>query len=712
MKKITLLLTMATAALLFGNGAFLNAQVTVGADMPADSFAVLELVSNTHNGLRLPQIPTTVARNLISETYGNDPKLMGLEIFNMETKCVETWNGSVWISTCFDVCSVAVPIASVTLTSDRPDGGNVSLGRTFLLTAEITPAAAADYATYNWQKLQDGAWVTVHTSTEPSWSPMINTMGDNYFRVEAFNGCDSYATSTTNVNVTGSFPVTVEDEPNTLMYVGAFWRASQTGERVIYIPVGAASLNNHGQWSAAISYMDDRWDPANGDGILLSNTPSADPNIRTATFNPNAENFKVTSGSDIISGNVSPGDAIEFRIGLQKKFSDLPACNLDNPNYTSTFPARYAVIMLLYGDDGSGEPKWRRIFIRQGEGADYVMRPEDALGSGARPEAKRFSPYNLKDKNHTYPSGTQSNRTNFDTSTGLGVYVEYPTMVGYAFSAGGRNSSNTNPNTGVVGVSPIIGGAQIQPVNQNNLPFAQSLSNGVGWWVTGATVNGPELCPTGFRRPSDGSVTAAGAGTVTGSEIRQSLWLEPQNGGNTYTSNPAFVGNPSPSNRNNSEGGIYADGYYDRGVIQTTGIYTTTNPTLIGTYQTCVMYSSGYNPAPAASVSGPMLSPQANVLYTHVAASGRLFFNPTTNASVFFPAGGISPLNNGVAIDGVGDVGGYWTRTGYATGASAGAVSYLDFSIWDGGGNSTVQVRMNVGNAQTFMPVRCVKDVN
>jgi len=100
MKKKKLFLTVATAVLLLSNGAFLNAQVTVGDEKNPESFSVLELTSNTHNGLRLPQIETIAERDLISAAHGAEPAMMGLEIFDMETHCVETWNGNVWISTC------------------------------------------------------------------------------------------------------------------------------------------------------------------------------------------------------------------------------------------------------------------------------------------------------------------------------------------------------------------------------------------------------------------------------------------------------------------------------------------------------------------------------------------------------------------------------------------------------------------------------------
>jgi len=74
-------------------------QVTVGSNKMPETFSVLELISNSMNGLRLPQM-TTTQRNTISNTYGSDEKMMGLTIFNLDTHCVEIWNGVQWIGLC------------------------------------------------------------------------------------------------------------------------------------------------------------------------------------------------------------------------------------------------------------------------------------------------------------------------------------------------------------------------------------------------------------------------------------------------------------------------------------------------------------------------------------------------------------------------------------------------------------------------------------
>jgi len=104
-KKVMTILALSLTAIVFVMPA--KAQVTIGAKQAPQSFSLLELKSNGQNGLRLPQIADTNTRNAISDEYGSNPEMQGLQIFNMETKCVETWNGTTWISECMD-CSKTV----------------------------------------------------------------------------------------------------------------------------------------------------------------------------------------------------------------------------------------------------------------------------------------------------------------------------------------------------------------------------------------------------------------------------------------------------------------------------------------------------------------------------------------------------------------------------------------------------------------------------
>jgi formylglycine-generating enzyme required for sulfatase activity len=76
-----------------------TAQVIIGADISVNPqpFSLLELESSGTRGFRLPQM-TTGQRDALTLT-GEDAA-RGLQIFNIFTKCVETWNGSKWIQQC------------------------------------------------------------------------------------------------------------------------------------------------------------------------------------------------------------------------------------------------------------------------------------------------------------------------------------------------------------------------------------------------------------------------------------------------------------------------------------------------------------------------------------------------------------------------------------------------------------------------------------
>jgi hypothetical protein len=92
MKQI--LLTMTTLFMLSANCA--QAQVTIGELKDPESFSILELEGGGTRGLRLPQLTQKQRSDL--DFLGHETEALGLQIFNITTKCVETWNGVEWIS--------------------------------------------------------------------------------------------------------------------------------------------------------------------------------------------------------------------------------------------------------------------------------------------------------------------------------------------------------------------------------------------------------------------------------------------------------------------------------------------------------------------------------------------------------------------------------------------------------------------------------------
>lgn len=169
-------------------------------------------------------------------------------------------------------------------------------------------------------------------------------------------------------------------------YVGAFWRADQTGERIIRIPVGTAALA--GDWDASVYWTDGGWNP--GD-IVFSNAVSDDAGI---TYVAGAESpaSMLNAGDDAlypVGGYASSacgtavagtGNYIYFRIGLKSAFTSTPGR-----------PARYAVAMLRYGTPR----KYHLVFLRQGQEADYVGR-----GTGA----PQWGVYNLGSMTSSFAS--------------------------------------------------------------------------------------------------------------------------------------------------------------------------------------------------------------------------------------------------------------------------------------------------------------------
>ena len=377
---------------------------------------------------------------------------------------------------------------------------------------------------------------------------------------------------------------------NVIPYIGAFWRAEETGERIIRIK-NMHSLGNDGAWTASVTWLDGRW---GNDRPVLGNATLAELTARGIYSDApgNAEDYPVTTRTTKVIGNTSEGAPdIIFRIGVTQPFTEDKGFIPDGPtapNYTTTWPARYGIITVTYNNN----TKSFKMYLRHGEGADYVMRPEDAInsggmsnpaGPGARPSAVRFSPYNLTDPNHN----TELDFANMTTpATGLigprgGAFVDYPTQAGYffQFNFSTRAFHPSSPYT------IANWGADIGPA------------------VWSATRD--ETCPIGWRRPdpvvlppfSDDSDSALGLG----SELRQSLWLNPQTGnGRTFT-----------NNLDNTIFGYYADGFFDRREIVT---------------------PAGSNPHPASAVS----------IATHeVAYMGAVCFNPMTNASLFLPITGL-----------------------------------------------------------------------
>ena len=350
-------------------------------------------------------------------------------------------------------------------------------------------------------------------------------------------------------------------------YVGAFWRAGQMGERVIKFGK-MVSVNDIGDWTATVVWKDAQW---GSDNIVLAAGISTDPQIYK-TSPGNAESYLVTGTATTVTGTVGIGDSIMFRIGLTNTWSGYDA---------NTAPARYAIILLSYNNN----TKFHKLYLRQGEGADYLVNPSDRPMERSA-NVKKFSPYNL-----TAPGMSDAVKY-VDVDANDCVFVDYPTQGGSFF--------RMNIEKVCQAWHPTRMDIVEADVKTGNL-------NGFDWIAM-------ESCPSGYRRPTTDNLTVES----TASEFLLSLLSNP-----SITHNPASLAY-----------GYYADGLFDRKTLEPQ------NGSLLPTYSILsVVDKDSHKAAYAGQLFFNNISGSAR--------EGASIFLPAAgmrngNTGVLFPQGGIS----------------------------------------------------------------------
>lgn len=398
--------------------------------------------------------------------------------------------------------------------------------------------------------------------------------------------------------------IDVYTENNTVApytYVGTFHRWNQTAERLIRIKATQSDAEVTGSWSATVVY---------GNFIVLSTSPSKDPGIKS--YSPHGEptavyttdesveaHCQVTDGKRSVHGIIDTATPhIYFKVGLTGKLS------------SPSSPPRYGLIAITYNRTAT-----QFIYVRQGEEADYLMRPHDPVvylpinnvtgPNYIKPEvrhpmndrayARKLAIYNLK--------STSSLVGLSDKGRYGHTFVRYPSQAGdYYFQTG--TASIAQGTTGSLTISTEV----VPPAT------SPTYFRAADW----------ETCPTGYRRISDGVNSGANGwissanGRVSDSENRQSYWLFPMKGNEN-------------SNFSNQVKGYLADGYFDRREI-----------TKVGDYQSVVGYLS-----------------------REAAFWGYLVFNPYNYASVFLPVSGHfnSKGSRQVILNSESEFGGFLTST-------------------------------------------------
>ena len=480
-------------------------------------------------------------------------------------------------------------------------------------------------------------------------------------------------------------------------YVGAFFRNDEMGERIIsnqgrlsYATENTDPFNYAAKWSAEVSYDPDGF-------IVLSSTPSFDPGV--GTDNPgDAEDYPVQPNSLKGEGgtSVTGKGRIYFRIGAATK----------NTNSTP----RYGVVKITYSPYGWGDID-TYIYVRQGEEADYLYSTtetvaEAPLAGKTRTSAKAFSPYNLTaDLNNSYvkvqnASGERAKEVDFPTQAG--AFFQWGTLDRIPYINGGHKGNFYNAYTPCADYNPpwttptLYSGGVFQPWlwDADWVSAVMELKK-FGWTTLGAASpaapigiggdyileNYYEVCPAGYRRPTDGDtddylnarnglypnmVNASNAivnygaqavsqvdysSQIIDSEWRVSLFKTPKGGNGANGENPAeytatdtdLLSGGSPlvvpeeavttqdtyldtdDSARNWQVGFYADGFYDRRPIN-------------------------------GSTKG------VSIDNDNVAYRGTLFYHPTTYKSIFFPAAGRRTYDKG-QVQAQGETGYYWSST-------------------------------------------------
>jgi uncharacterized protein (TIGR02145 family) len=98
MKKNTIIILL---ALLFLLPVVVSGQTVIGSVLKPTSYSLLELSTTTiKGGMRMPQLTTVERDNLTTSAFVSDIRAKGLTIYNLDTKCMEYWNTTKWVSVC------------------------------------------------------------------------------------------------------------------------------------------------------------------------------------------------------------------------------------------------------------------------------------------------------------------------------------------------------------------------------------------------------------------------------------------------------------------------------------------------------------------------------------------------------------------------------------------------------------------------------------
>ncbi|NDV82842.1 hypothetical protein D0T87_12745 [Bacteroides sp. 51] len=460
-------------------------------------------------------------------------------------------------------------------------------------------------------------------------------------------------------------------------YSGAFYRHNQKGERII---TGQRQLDY--TWSVTVPAAYRNW-------LIVSATPSFDPTVGTASPG-DPEKYPVTPNPYKENGYSISGlkGRIYFRIGI-KEDANFVANEESEPKYG---------YVELRTKGGSTWDIVAKIYVRQGEAADYIYREEDIipeqpkygwnetgdltieakyrpLGGQERKAAAKFSPFNLtteKIYNGAWPYWQE-------TDVKGARFVDYPTQAGALFQwAMNIDEKDAKGDFFRRAYSPSVGFDGTRDALFDNTAayntFPALWDGGDLVYESNPNVNKPglakysdefEVCPTGYRRPTDGptdgvafngeyihpGITTVDYGQqIAQSELRVSLFYVPFAGNVASNSNyhelwPDYIlpqkgtypyadGNARKQLKG-TKFALYADGFFDRRPLE-----RRINATSGASYTVSAEpYGNG-----------------------QVAHQGVLYCNDATNASIFLPSAG-RINNDSKKVQSNGTTGYYWSAS-------------------------------------------------
>ena len=611
----------------------ISAQVTIGSDRAPSPWSVLDLCTREqqralHNArMDTDQRNALMSDNLDYWTEEEQLEAQGLLIFNTDPPgCLEFWSGSRWVSLCESrlpymyvtpsIWVFAQPIDNArSFTVSTNVRGNIEVTNlpdwandiTFNQTARTFTIATTEANDNANPRTNDTITVTVGSMSQPV---VISQLGTNAGRAASLD------------------------------FVGAFWRHDQFGERLIRM-----RQTTDNAWTAIAT---EPWIQ-----LCLEPSPLGFPDYTNRTIYQDTPRLPAVAAHQGMSVGRESGNDIHFRIGIR-------ACTLVAGHYapaSATDAPRYGQVIVMHNNNQTVHIIW----VRQGEAADYLMRPTDALsvnmgffdpdiinpaGVGARPAAVRWSPFNL-----TAPVDLL-NTTNLVVRSG--IKTQYPSQIGALW----QHASIEEPRSPWAPWLP--GAALVQMTNQYS----------GNWGDTGHPNDNVgaahEMCPYPYRRPNDGRTeSSAWVDNMTRdcmlkSEVRQSLFKTPVR--NQWWNEAV---------RHFAQG-AYADGFFDRRTRVT----------------------------PLAS--GSQLFSAVDIESPGKAVLGTLIFNKENGASLFFPHGGISaPWSGADNPQLAGRCGFFWTST------RAGNIHMIQFDM---GLFATPPARVSSQLGSQQASIRCVRD--